>query len=128
MKVLMVGNDKSVHGGITTVINQLQSYNWKEKQINLDFIPTYIDGNAIKKILFFLIAYIKIFFYMLIKRPSIIHIHMSYKGSFTRAYFIKKLSSLFKVKTVIHLHGTKFKKWYDEDCNKKKKEKVKSNL
>lgn len=124
----MVGNDKSVHGGITTVINQLKSYNWKEKKIKLDFIPTYIDKNILIKAIFFLIAYVKIFFYILIKRPDIIHIHMSYKGSFTRAYFIKNLSSFFKVKSVIHLHGSEFKKWYEQECNIKKKEKVKRFL
>lgn len=127
MRVLMVGNDKSVHGGITTVITQFKNYNWKEKKIILKFIPTYIEGSNIKKIIFFLFAYIRIFLEILIYRPKIVHIHMSYKGSFTRAYYIHRLCVKFKTKDIIHLHGSEFKKWYDE-CNKKKKVKVRKLL
>ena len=127
MRVLMVGNDKSVHGGITTVINQFKNYNWNENDIVMKFISTYIEGAVIKKITFFLIAYIKIFLYLLIFRPEIIHIHMSYKGSFSRAYYIHKLCHIFKSKDIIHLHGSEFKKWYDE-CGNKKKEKIKKFL
>lgn len=128
MKVLMVGNDESVHGGITTVINQFKQYDWKEKDVDLKFIPTYIEGNVINKSLFFLMAYLKIIWYCLIFKPDIIHIHMSYKGSFSRAYYIHKLCYIFKIKDIIHLHGSEFKKWYDEDCDLKKKRKIKTFL
>lgn len=128
MKVLMVGNDKSVHGGITTVINQFRNSNWNEKNIDLRFIPTYIEGNVLKKSLFFLVAYLKIIWYCLTDNLDIIHIHMSYKGSFTRAYCIHKLCHIFKIKNIIHLHGSEFKKWYDEDCSESKKKMVKKFL
>lgn len=128
MKILMIGNDESVHGGITTVINQFRNNDWEKKNFNFKFIPTYKEGNAIKKILFFLIAYLKIFCYCIKNKPNLIHIHMSYKGSFSRAYCIHKLCRALKIKDIIHLHGSEFKKWYDEGCNKKKKEKVKRLL
>lgn len=124
----MIGNDESVHGGITTVINQFRNNDWNKKDINFKFIPTYKEGNAIKKVLFFLIAYLKIICYCIKNRTNIIHIHMSYKGSFSRAYCIHKLCRILKIKDIIHLHGSEFKKWYDEGCNKSKKKKVKRLL
>lgn len=128
MKILMLGNDKSVHGGITTVINQFMQYNWKERNIDLKFIPTYVNGKTLKKILFFLVAYLKIILYCIIYKPDIVHIHMSYKGSFSRAYSVHKLCKVLKIKDIVHLHGSEFKKWYDEGCNEHKRKKIKKLL
>ncbi len=124
-KILLVGNDPSVKGGITTVISQILEYDWKKKNIELKFITTYIDKSNIQKILFFVIAYLKILINFIFWRPDKIHIHMSYQGSFTRASTIQKLAKLFKIEVIVHLHGSEFKKWYDK-LNDKKKSKVKS--
>lgn len=123
--VLMLGNDPSVKGGITTVINQFKEHKWEN--VRLEFIPTYKDNNAIVKILFFLIAYIRIIFKFIFSKPDIVHMHMSYKASFTRAYMIHKLCKFFNIKDIIHLHGSEFKKWYDS-CKFDKKEKIKKLL
>lgn len=120
IKVLMVGNSSSVKGGITTVINQFRNYDFEKYDIKLKFIPTYKDNNNVIKILYFIIAYIRILISIIFYKPDIIHIHMSYKGSFSRAYIIQKLSILFKRKNIIHLHGSEFKKWYDSIADRKK--------
>lgn len=77
--------------------------------------------------MYFYIAYFRILIHILINKVKIIHIHTSYKGSFTRAYVIQRLCKLFHVKNVIHLHGSEFKKWYDL-CSEKKHEKIKRFL
>lgn len=91
IKVLMIGNDSSVHGGITSVITQLLKHDWKKENVQMDFIPTYVDRNLFLKFCFFIYSYFRIKKYLKIKRPDIVHIHMSYKGSFYRAYLIHKL-------------------------------------
>lgn len=126
-RIIMVGNDRSVKGGITTVITQLLNYNWKKDNIEVKFIPTYIDKNNIFKIAFFIISLIRLMFYFIFCRPQKVHIHMSYKGSFYRAYTIHKLCLTFKVKDIIHLHGSEFQKWYNES-NMKNKEKIRKLL
>ena len=35
MKVLMVGNHESVHGGITSVISQIRAHTWSEGKIDI---------------------------------------------------------------------------------------------
>ena len=90
-KVLMIGNDSSVKGGITSVITQLMEYDWNNKNIDMKFIPTYVDKNNIQKIFYFIRAYLNIKKEIRKNGTDIIYMHMSYKGSFTRKYLIQKL-------------------------------------
>lgn len=119
IKVLMVGNHPSVKGGISSVVSQLLAHDWMEDNIEMLYIPTYIEANHIFKISYFLVAYFKIRDYILKNHPDVVHIHMSYKGSFFRKYQIHKLCMKHDIPDVIHLHGSEFKKWFDCSSNKK---------
>ena len=121
MKVLMIGNSPSVHGGIASVINQIKNHNWLEEGIKLEFIPTYKGGNTLYKVSYFLFAFIKIFLKCMFDRPDVVYMHMSFRGSFYRKNVIHKLCCILKVPDVIHLHGSEFKKWFDESKRKTQK-------
>ena len=56
IKVLMIGNHQSVKGGITSVIQQLLSFDWDSVGVEMKFIPTYIEASGIKKIAYFIRA------------------------------------------------------------------------
>lgn len=125
IKVLIVGSHSSVKGGITSVIDRFLNYNWND--IEVELLSTYIEGNFIKKIFFFLRGFLK-FIKMLIKNDfDIAHIHMSYKGSFFRKYLIVKFSKLFKKKVILHLHGSEFEIFYN-NSNQKIKNMIKNLL
>lgn len=126
-KVLMVGNHPSVKGGITTVITQMLNHDWNKDNIKLEFVSTYIEKNSILKIIFFIVAYIKILYNFIFFRPDVVHIHMSYKGSYTRANLIVNTANIFKIKYIIHLHGSEFEKWFNE-CHENKKRKIRKML
>lgn len=117
IKVLMIGNDLSVKGGITSVISQILEYNWSSENIEIQFIPTYIESNKIKKIFYFIRAYYKIRKKIKEYNPDLVHIHMSYKGSFYRKYIIHKLCRKYGVSDIIHMHGSEFKVWFDNSNN-----------
>lgn len=121
IKVLMVGNSLSVNGGITSVISQILEHNWSKEGIDMKFIPSYIEKNNISKILFFINAYCRIMHVIKHEKPDIVHIHMSYRGSFARKYMIHKLCKKNGVYDIIHLHGSEFEKWYCEEDEKKKR-------
>lgn len=123
VKVLMCGNHPSNKGGMTSVISQIMSHDWKKDNIQLKFIPTFYPGNNVIKAMYFAVAYIKVLFALLFFRPDIVHMHMSYKGSFQRKYLIFKLCKRFKIKVIIHLHGSEFEKWFNS-ANYKTKKKV----
>ena len=83
-RVLLVGNDPSVKGGITSVITQILSHDWESENIDMTFIPTYIETNTVNKVLYYIKAYIKIRRLLKNKKIDVVHIHMSYRGSFYR--------------------------------------------
>ena len=116
----MIGSHPKVKGGITSVISQLLSYDWNEKGIVMKFLPSYSYNNNIMKILFFIFVYFKIIFHFIFFRPDICHMHMSYKGSFQRKYIIQRLCLFFKIKNIIHLHGSEFEKYYNNSHEKNK--------
>lgn len=119
IRVLIVGSDSSVKGGITSVINRFLEYNWKG--IDIELFPTYIESSGLKKIVFYFISLIK-YLYRLVKNDfDIAHVHMSYKGSFFRKYIIVKLSKLFNIKVILHLHGSEFEVFYNNSSKSTKK-------
>ena len=120
VRVLMVGNDQTVKGGITSVISQILNYDWNANGVEMSFIPTYIETNNIKKIAFFIKAYYKRKAKLKNNRVDLIHIHMSYKGSFFRKYAIHKLCKKYNIPDIIHLHGSEFNKWFNESSSSKK--------
>lgn len=111
IKVLIVGSDSSVKGGITAVINRFLNYKWNG--IYIELLPTYIEGNGVKKIMFFFKSLFKYIIRLFKNNFDIVHIHMSYRGSFFRKYIIVKLSRLFDKNVILHLHGSEFEKFYN---------------
>ena len=125
IRVLIVGSDSSVKGGITSVIDRFLNYNWDN--IEIELLPTYIEGSVVKRIFFFLKSIFKYINRLIKNNFDIAHIHMSYKGSFFRKYLIVKLNKLFKKKTILHLHGSEFEVFYDKS-NRIIKKMIKSIL
>ena len=121
IKVLMCGNHPSNRGGMTSVISQIREYNWEKEGVNLRFIPTYLPGNPLKKTAFFIKSYYRIRQVMKKDKPEILHVHMSYKGSFTRTNYLHRLCLKYGVKDIIHLHGSEFEKWYNASPESKKR-------
>lgn len=127
IKVLMLGNHQSVKGGITSVIQQLLSYDWGSVGVEMNFIPTYIEASAMKKVFYYIGAYRNIKKLLKTNKPDVVHIHMSYRGSFYRKYAIHKLCQKNDVPNIIHLHGSEFQKWYNES-NKRTQNKIRTML
>ncbi len=121
VRVLMIGSHPSVKGGITSVISQLLGYGWHDEGIEMRYIPVYRKACIAKKLSYFVWAYIKICHSFLFHRPDIVHIHMSYKGSFFRKYLIHCLCRLFGIKDIVHLHGSEFQKWYQASAEQTRK-------
>mgnify|MGYP005767307985 CR=1 FL=1 len=111
-KILMCGSARTEKGGINSVIDQLMNHKWDDN-LEFSYLATHKSGNNITKILFFINAYKQL--KRLIKKNSfdIIHIHMSYNGSFYRKYYVAKLCKKNNKKIIIHLHGSEFKDFYN---------------
>lgn len=110
IKVLIVGSDTSVKGGISTVIKQYLDNDFERTDIK--YLSSYIQGSNVKKALFFLKSYFVYVKKTLMNEFDIAHVHMSYNGSFYRKLLILLMSKLFNKKVIIHLHGSEFEDFY----------------
>lgn len=117
LRILMCSSDRKEKGGMNSVIDQLMNHDWGTN-FELSYLATHITGNAIKKILFFGKAYIKLKKLLKEDEFDIIHIHMSYKGSFYRKYYVTKLCKKYGKKVIVHLHGSEFKDFYNNGDQK----------
>ncbi|HCW53829.1 MAG TPA: glycosyltransferase family 1 protein [Clostridium sp.] len=114
VKVLMVGSDLSVKGGMTTVVNSFLNNKFNNSDIN--FIPTHIENvGAMKKMLFFIRSIFKILGNLISNNIDIIHIHLSERGSFFRKFVVVIIGRVFRKKIVLHLHGANFKEFYNNN-------------
>lgn len=121
-RVLMIGPARNVKGGISTVVNNYYELGL-DKEVELEYIATMVDGNKFKKLLVMILAYIK--FCRIIHKFDIVHIHMAAQASFYRkSLFIKRAKRVGK-KVIIHQHGGNFREFYSE-LPSKLQEKVKN--
>lgn len=119
LRILMCSSDRKEKGGMNTVIDQLMNHDWGTN-FELSYLATHVTGNAIKKILFFGKAYIKLKKLLKEDEFDIIHIHMSYNGSFYRKYYVTKSCKKYGKKVIVHLHGSEFKDFYNNGGQKRK--------
>lgn len=116
INVLMVGSDLSVKGGMTTVVENFLNNKFK-KNINIIYIATHIEGKkAINKSIFFISALFKIIYNLVFNNISIIHVHLSERGSFYRKYLVFIVGKIFNKKIIIHMHGAEFEEFYNKSC------------
>lgn len=119
IRILMCSSDRKEKGGMNSVIDQLMDHDW-EQSLQFSYLATHVTGNPVKKTLFFLRAYRKLKKLIKANAFDIIHIHMSYKGSFYRKFYVTKLCKRYGKKVIIHLHGSEFKDFYNNGNTKRK--------
>ncbi|EMI10455.1 glycosyltransferase [Anoxybacillus gonensis] len=119
--VLTIGSSLKDKGGIVTVIHNIRNSFVSEK-FHLDMVETYITGSKRDRLKIFLKGFFQFLYKMFMNRPDVVHIHMSYKGSFYRkSIFILLTKLVFHVPTIVHIHGSSFKDFYASLSNVQKK-------
>ena len=112
INVLMCCSDlKRVKGGMVTMVNNLLAYEgWEDCRIT--YIPTHIESNKLIKLMYFGVAYIRIVWALLFGDISLVHLHVSERGSVYRKAAILKLAKCFGKKVILHHHGADFEVFY----------------
>ncbi len=125
LRVIMVGADRSVHGGVSAVVN-----NYYEAGLNnlveLRYIGTMVDGSLIRKFGKALQAYGRFLLY--VNRCDIVHINMASDSSYYRKLYFIHVAKLFHKKVLIHQHGGDFQNFYYRDNTEKGQTKIRVNL
>lgn len=121
----MVGPDRSVHGGISGVVNNYYDAGL-DKKIELCYIGTMVEGSKAKKLLKAAGALLQ----FAVKLPGyeIVHVNVASDSSYYRKTFFIRLAKLFHKKIVLHQHGGDFQTFYGKELSDKGRESVKKIL
>ncbi|MDO4332411.1 MAG: glycosyltransferase family 4 protein [Eubacteriales bacterium] len=125
MKVLMVGPDRSVHGGISGVVNNYYEAGLDQK-IELCYIGTMVEGSKLRKLLQAVKAYL--IFLRRLTDHEIVHVNMASDMSYRRKSFFIRTAHRFGKKLVIHQHGGDFVNYYEKQLTDRGRKRLRRTL
>ena len=117
-KILMVGPDRSVHGGISAVVNALYDAGL-DRYADIEYIGTMREGSKLKKLMVAAGAYIR--FLRALGKADIVHIHVASDMSFERKRLFIRAANKRGKKLIIHQHGGDLKNWLSAGGEKRRK-------
>ncbi len=125
MRVLMIGPDRSVHGGISGVVNNYYEAGL-DQLVDLYYIGTMKEGSKLYKLL----VAVKALCLFICKLHSydIVHVNVASDASYYRKSIFIKLAKQFHKKIVIHQHGGDFEGFYTSQLDDKGRQKVQKIL
>lgn len=109
-KILIISPDMSEQGGIASVVKTYYDNNLADGQTV--YLSSYKSKNPLGEFLKFWVKFLSIL--IKDKTVKIAHIHTSSKGSFLRKSMIMYVAKAFGKKTILHVHGSEFKVFYDK--------------
>ena len=121
IKVLMIGPDRSVHGGISGVVNNYYDAGITEK-IDLNYIGTMVEGSKIRKLWQAVKAYVK--FLTVLPQYPIVHVNVASDSSYYRKSLFIKAAKRAGKRIVIHQHGGDFETFYEKEQNDRGRAKI----
>jgi glycosyltransferase involved in cell wall biosynthesis len=109
----MIGPAEGRRGGIRSVVQTLIN-NWDTTRFPLIVVPDSFEGNFWKKGIFTARSYIHFVAQMLLNKPSIVHIHFSWKMSFWRNSIFVFISRISRAKLILHSHSSRFDVFFQD--------------
>ncbi|WP_066627102.1 glycosyltransferase family 4 protein [Labilibacter marinus] len=114
-KVLIVATSRKTRGGITSVVKaHEQGKQWKK--YHCKWIETHRDGNALRKIAYFIFSLSQ--YMCLLPNYDLVHIHIATTGSAKRKQVFYYLAKWMNKKVIFHFHPSN-EKFLFESANQK---------
>lgn len=114
--IAMIGTHFDTMGGISSVVGVYRAAGIFER-CGVTYIPTHCDGNAQAKLSILAKAWLRFALGLLTFRWRIVHAHMSSRASFWRKALFLLPAFAFRRPVVLHLHGSEFKIFYEQECS-----------
>ena len=124
-RVLMIGPDRSVHGGISGVVNNYYEAGL-DRMIDLCYIGTMVEGSKPKKLLQAAEAYFR--FLSKLSKYDIVHVNMASDASYYRKSVFIRTAKACRKKIVIHQHGGNFPEFYGKELTERGRQRVRKVL
>ncbi len=110
----MIGTHPRTMGGIATVVRGYMEDGLLGR-LDITYVPTHCDGPAAKKAAMALRALARATAVMIRTRP-LVHVHLSSRASFWRKSLFCLVARFTGRPYVLHMHGSEFMKFFDEEC------------
>lgn len=111
----MLGTSLTAKGGISAVVQVYVDTGLFER-FPIRYIATHRDGGAAAKLYAMAQAYLALLWILLRGKAALVHVHTASRASFWRKCGMLLLARLFRVPTIIHLHGGGFAEFYEKEC------------
>ncbi|WP_433029833.1 glycosyltransferase family 4 protein [Actinomycetospora sp. CA-053990] len=111
-RTLWVSTSTTTQGGIATCVRTLSATGLWERW-GVRHVATHRDGSSATKALTFARGLVRYAAEMVLRRPDLVHIHMSSAGSFVRKAALAWLAYLLRVPVVLHVHSGRFHLFHD---------------
>lgn len=125
IKVLMVGPDRGVHGGISALVNSYIEAGLSDK-VSLKYIGTMKEGGKIKKLFVAFFAYVD--FLLSVGNYDIVHVNFSSDSSFMRKSLFIRAAHRRGRKILLHQHGGDFVNYYENEISDKRRRYIRDVL
>lgn len=109
-RILIVSPEMHEQGGIASVIKTYFDNNLEDG--NVIYLSSYKTKNPLGEFVIFWLKFLSNLIFN--GNIEIVHIHTSSKGSFLRKSMVMNVAKIFKKKTILHIHGSEFKVFYDK--------------
>ena len=120
IRVLMVGPGLRVKGGISSVEKLLHQH-IDQTKVRLIQLATTFDHPRIVKLFHGLLCWLLFPLIVLIKRPKIVHIHFSSRGSTWRKLPIAIWSRIMLRRVILHCHGSEYQTFFNNSKGLKRR-------
>ena len=111
-RALMASTSLQTRGGISSYVRMLRDTPlWARWRVV--HVATHRDGSTAAKIATFAGALPRFAAELVLRRPDVVHLHMSSYGSFVRKAALFWMARALRVPTVVHVHGSEFATFHD---------------
>ena len=127
---LTIATDIDGMGGVATVLTIYRESGFFSKW-NIRLISTHSSKKTLfglNRLFLYLFALLKVAAYQLFCNVSLVHIHMSSRGSYLRKSLLVRLVKALGGKVILHLHGAEFNSFYSKECSQKKQRHIKKTF
>ncbi len=125
IRVLMVGPDRGVHGGISAMVNTYYEAGLQDR-VELKYIGTMKEGSKAGKLIVAVLAYFRFLFSL--KDFDIVHVNASSDNSFMRKSFFVRAAKRHGKKIVFHQHGGDFKNYFENQISDRRRKYIRDVL
>jgi glycosyltransferase involved in cell wall biosynthesis len=111
-RALWVSTSTATRGGIASYVRMLSGTElWSRWRVR--HVATHRDGRTATKVAIFALAVPRFLAELLLRRPDVVHVHMSSYGSFVRKAALCAIARVARVPVLVHVHGSEFDRFHD---------------